>query len=98
MKVYLQAYVGLWAFIIIIIRYGFILPCVNLFKHLWVCMDLSCIDLDRLVLTHKCKQLFSAAGFCEFGAVGRSGGLQADLLGGLGGRSPPGKREVTFCT
>ena len=27
----------------------------------------------------------------------RSGGLQADLLGGLGGGAPSGKREVTFC-
>ena len=35
--------------------------------------------------TDKCKQLFPVA---RFGTVGRSGGLQADSLGSLGGRTP----------
>ena len=42
----------------------------------------------------KRKQFFPAV---EFEAVSRSGGLQADLLGGLGAGAPSGKREVTFC-
>ena len=32
--------------------------------------------------------IFPAAGFGEFVAFSRSGGLQADLLGGLGGGAP----------
>jgi hypothetical protein len=40
------------------------------------------------------------ARFREFGTVSRSGGLQAELklIGGSGRRSPPVKREVSFCT
>ena len=53
--------------------------------------------MDSVTKIKKCKHVFSVAGLGEFGTVRQSGGLQADLLGGLGWR-PPGKSEVIFCT
>ena len=46
----------------------------------------------------KCKQTFSSATFWDFVPAGRSGGLQADLLG-VWGAEPPRKKHVAHeCT
>ena len=42
----------------------------------------------------KCKQFVPAAGFGTFGVFSRSGDLQADLLGCLGGEAPKEKGKL----
>ena len=52
-------------------------------------------NLVFLSKTDKCKHLFLVA---RFQTVGRSGGLQTNLWGGLGVGAPSGIMEVTFRT